>query len=85
MLESQIIDGLDAGDDADGFMLSISESEEPEVVDWSAALEYVIETQGWHLLQRRLSAPALREELLVTTEVPGVGTKINRKLSLKEL
>lgn len=84
-IEKAIIEALDAGEDADEFYISISETEEPNVIDFEAALAYVIETQGWHLLQRRLSAPALREELLLTTEIPGVGSKVSRKLSLKEL
>ncbi|CAM3558609.1 hypothetical protein [Parendozoicomonas haliclonae] len=82
-LEAQVMERLDSGDDSDKYLAAISESKEPSVEDWDTTLAHVIQIKGWHLLQRRLSTPALREELQLNGDFPGVEMKPVRKLSVK--
>ena len=83
-LESQIMEMLEQGDDSDQYLLAITESEEPAVSDWDLTLAYVIANKGWHLLQRRLVVAALREELSIAGDIPGVEMKTTRRLSISK-
>lgn len=46
---------------------------EPTVEDWDAFYKYVAKTKSWDMLQRRISAPAIRARWEAKKEVAGVG------------
>lgn len=87
-LESKIIAKLDAeGTDRGASKtasVSISESEEPDVVNWDAFCAFAKRTGNMHLFQRRVSAPAWRElRSLKKAEVPGLEVFKKRSLNLR--
>lgn len=87
-LESKIIAKLDAeGTDRGASKtasVSISESEEPNVIDWDAFCAFAKRTGNMHLFQRRVSAPAWRElRSLKKAEVPGLEVFKKRSLNLR--
>ena len=87
-LESKIIAKLDAeGTDRGASKtasVSISESEEPNVVDWDKFCAFAKRTGNMHLFQRRVSAPAWRElRGLKKAEVPGLEVFKKRSLNLR--
>lgn len=49
-----------------------TKSVQPQVEDWDALYAHIRETDGFHLLQRRVSAPAFREILDSGEQLPGV-------------
>ena len=87
-VEQQIIDKLDAeGTDRGASKkasVSISETEEPDVVDWDAFCAFAKRTGNMHLFQRRVSAPAWRElRAKKKSEVPGLEVFKKRSLNLR--
>lgn len=87
-LELKIIAKLDAeGTDRGASKMasvSITESEEPQVVDWDAFCAFAKRTGNMHLFQRRVSAPAWRElRGLKKSEVPGLEVFKKRSLNLR--
>ena len=87
-LEIKIIAKLDAeGTDRGASKMasvSITESEEPQVVDWDAFCAFAKRTGNMHLFQRRVSAPAWRElRGLKKSEVPGLEVYKKRSLNLR--
>jgi len=64
-LQTLIFNALDAQQTLTGSSktrrVSISESEEPQTVDWEEALAWMTKNKCLHLVQRRIGAPAWRE------------------------
>lgn len=65
--------------------VSISKSLTGQVEDWDKFSAYVIKNKYLHLLQRRLSDPAIRELLETKGKVPGVTPFTKRRLNLRSL
>lgn len=53
--------------------VAVVTKQEPQVEDWDALYAYVSRNKAWDLLQRRLSAPAVRERWEANKEIKGVG------------
>ena len=48
------------------------EKEEPTVLDWEALWKYVAKTKSWDILQKRISAPAVKARWEAKKAVAGV-------------
>ena len=69
-----------------GKRVSITESEEPNVVDWDAFLAAAVKGKYLHLVQRRISAPAWRElRALKGKDVAGTEVFVKRSLSVRSV
>ena len=55
-----------------GHSVSMNKVTEPAIADWPAFYEYVAETRQFELLQKRLSAPAIRDRWDQGEAIPGV-------------
>jgi hypothetical protein len=62
---------------------SISESVVPNVEDWDAAWKYIYKNKADHLVQRRISTEAYREEAERKGGVPGITPFVKRTLNLR--
>jgi hypothetical protein len=49
------------------------EKEEPVAQDWEATWKYIAKKKAWDLLQKRLSAPAVKARWENKEEIPGIG------------
>ena len=65
--------------------VSISETDVPTVKDWDLVYDYIKTNDSFYLLQKRMSAAAFRELLVLGHEVPGVEIFKDRKLNLRAL
>ena len=88
-LETTIFTLLDAQDTrkAEGKKASVSigESVVGTVDDWDAIWAYIAKNKFFHLVQKRLSDPALRELWALGKVVPGVQPFTKRTLSIRSL
>lgn len=57
----------------------------PNVTDWDAVHQYVVEHQACYLLEKRLSAAPWRELLAMGDQIPGTEPFEKRSLSLRKL
>lgn len=64
---------------------TISESLVPDVEDWDAFENYIIDTRQLYLLQRRCAVVAFRDLLQAGEEIPGVRPFSKKSLSLRKL
>lgn len=65
--------------------VSVSETVTGNVVDWDALWAYIFKTKQSHLLQRRVSDPAIRELFETKGAVPGVEPFTKRRLNVRKL
>lgn len=65
--------------------VSVVKKEVPSVEDWDAFYKYVSRTKSFDLLQRRLSAPAIKERWEAGKKVPGVDHFTVVDISLNKL
>lgn len=63
--------------------VSVSENIVGNVKDWDVLWAYILKTKQTHLLQRRLSDPAVRELFEIKGSVPGVEPFVKRTLNLR--
>jgi len=56
----------------------------PNVVDWDALWQHIVDTRGFHLLQRRPAAAAFRELNSSGETVPGIDAYTQRTISLRK-
>jgi hypothetical protein len=70
-----------AGDDGTA---TITEDTLPQVEDWDAVHQYIIDNQACHLLQRRVSTAVFREMQAAGMEVPGLRPYIQKKINLRK-
>lgn len=64
--------------------VSISETVTGNVKDWDAFLAYVYKNKYGHLLQRRVSDPAIRELFEKNRAIPGVEPFTKKRLNLRK-
>lgn len=65
--------------------VSISETLTGNVTDWDVFGAYVIKTKQMHLLQRRISDPAIRELFTLKGSVPGVEPFTKKRLNVRKV
>lgn len=75
--------GMDKASTKDG-TISIGETILPQVVDWDAFGEHIIQNDALYLLQRRPAAAAYRELLESGETVPGVEPYTQRSINLRK-
>lgn len=64
---------------------SISESLQFNTVDWDAFTTFMAKKKWFHLVQRRISAPAVREIFEKSGAVPGLEPFTKREINLRNL
>lgn len=64
--------------------VSVSENGIGNVTDWDAFWAFIFKNKYSHLLQRRVSDPAIRELFETKGKVPGVELFMKRKLNLRK-
>ena len=89
MLLEHLIDSLPVSD-ATGVAGRIARAtvvtkEEPQVENWDDFYGYVHKNKAYHLLQRRISGPAIKELWENRKIVKGVGKVIVKSISLNKL
>lgn len=88
-LETEIFGLLDGQDTrkAEGkkASVSISEATVGNVDDWDALWPYIIKNKYFHLVQKRLSDPGLRELWAQKKVIPGVQPFTKRTLNIRSL
>lgn len=89
LLETSMFELLDAQDTrkAEGkcASVSINESVVANVEDWDALWPWIAKTKNFHLVQKRVSDPGMRELWALGKVVPGTQPFTKRTLSLKSL
>lgn len=84
-----IFDLLDAQDSrkAEGKKAAISVNyvEVGNVTDWDALWPWIAKTKNFHLIQKRVSDPGLREQWALGKKTPGVEPFTKRSLSITSL
>lgn len=88
--EQKLISMMDAQGTAKSatktYTASIQESTQFNVQDWEAFMKYVARAKAWHLVQRRVSAPSVREVAESKGVVPpGLEAYLKREVSLRVL
>ena len=88
-LETTLFELLDAQDTrkAEGKKASVSigESTVATVEDWDALWPYIVKNKFFHLIQKRVSDPGMRELWALKKVVPGVQPFTKRTLSVRSL
>lgn len=88
-LETTIFGLLDAQDSrkAEGkkASISINESVVGNVEDWASFWPYIAKNKFWHLVQKRVSDPGLRELWALGKKTPGAVPFTKRTLSITSL
>lgn len=88
-LEAQLIELMDAEGTTESTghvaSASIAETIEFNTQDWESFMAYVAKTKQFHLVQRRVSAPSVRELFESKGKVPGLEPYSKRKISLRDL
>ncbi len=64
--------------------VSISESVTGNVTDWDTFYAYIYKNKFGHLLQRRISDPAIRELFETKGAIPGVEPFTKRRLNVRK-
>lgn len=64
--------------------VTLSESVYPQVQQWEAFAEFILDNRALHLLERRPAVLAYRELLSLGKPVPGILPFTKRKLAFKE-
>ena len=89
VLETQLIELMDAEGTTKSTghvaSASIAETVEFNAQDWDSFMAYVAKTKQFHLVQRRVSAPSVRELFESKGNVPGLEPYTKRKISLRNL
>ncbi len=87
--ETQLIELLDQQNTSKGAgrtaSASVSETTVFNPTNWDEFIAYVIKTKQGHLVQRRLSAPAVLEIFTLKGKVPGVEPFTKRSINLRQL
>jgi hypothetical protein len=66
-----------------GITLSKSDTQVPNVTDWDALNQFILEQGMLVLLQRRVSSAAWKELLELGTEVPGIESFTKRDVNIR--
>lgn len=65
--------------------VSINEEVVPDVQDWDALYQHVMQTGDFSLIQRRISSTAYRELLKIGENVPGLQPREIRRINFRTL
>lgn len=88
-LNEVLFERLDAAETSKGegklASVSISNSIVANVTDWEALWPYIAKNKHFHLVQKRLSDPAVRELWGMNKTIPGVEPFTKRTLNLRTL
>jgi hypothetical protein len=88
-LEAQLLDLMDSEgiSKSTGKLCtaSVSESRQFNNDDWDTFVAFMAKTKQFHLIQRRISAPAVRELWDKKGAVPGLSQYTKREISLRDL
>lgn len=88
-LELQLIDMLDAQGTTKSASAtasaSIGESTQFNTEDWDRFMAYMVKNKLFHLVQRRVSTPAVLELYTAKGVVPGLTPYTKRKINLRNL
>lgn len=88
-LEATVLELLDAQDTTKGegkkAGVSVSEAIVGNVEDWDIFWPFVAKNKYWHLIQKRVSDPGLRELWALKKKTPGVVPFTKRTLNLRSL
>lgn len=88
-LETDMFGLLDAQDtrkaEGKNASVSINESVVCNVEDWDALWPWIAKTKNFHLIQKRVSDPGIRELWSLGKTIPGTQPFTKRTLSLKSL
>lgn len=88
-LETDMFGLLDAQDtrkaEGKNASVSINESVVCNVEDWDALWPWIAKTKNFHLIQKRVSDPGMRELWALKKVIPGTQPFTKRTLSLKSL
>lgn len=89
LLETSMFELLDAQDtrkaEGKNASVSINESVVCNVEDWDALWPWIAKTKNFHLVQKRVSDPGIRELWALGKVIPGTQPFTKRSLSLKSL
>lgn len=89
LLETSMFELLDAQETRKGegkhASVSINESVVCNVEDWEALWPWIAKTKNFHLIQKRVSDPGMRELWALGKVIPGTQPFTKRTLSLKSL
>ena len=64
---------------------TVTESVVPNIVDWGAVSEWIMENDGVYLVHRRISAGPWKELQDAGTKVPGIESFTKTSISLRKL
>lgn len=64
---------------------TVTETVVPNIIDWGAVSEWIIENDGVYLVHRRVSAGPWKELMDAGTEVPGIESFTKTSISLRKL
>ena len=65
--------------------VSVNYTEVGNVTDWDAFWPWIAKTKNFHLIQKRVSDPGLREQWTLGKKTPGVEPFTKRSLSINSL
>ena len=65
--------------------VSINEDTVPDVTNWEEVQQYVIATEDFSLIQRRISSTAYKELLKLGEAVPGLQPRTIRRINFRSL
>lgn len=89
IMETAIMEAMDKEDSTGSkgsvASCSISSTEVGNPLDWGAFYKYMARTKQFHLMQRRLSDPAIRELMALKGSIPGVELFTKRTLNLTKI
>lgn len=61
--------------------VTVGEELKPEVKDWNAVYQYIVENSAWELLEKRMARVAYRELFEAGVLVPGTEAYLHKKLN----
>ncbi len=64
---------------------TVTEAVVPNIVDWGAVSEWIMENDGVYLVHRRVSAGPWKELLDAGTKIPGIEAYTKTTISLRKL
>lgn len=67
--------------------ISVKETEVAHVIDWDKVYNYILRSKTFHLMQRRISDGAFREQLKLRKgkRIPGIESFVKRGINLRNL
>lgn len=65
--------------------VSVKETEIAHVIDWDKVYNFILRSKAFHLIQRRISDGAFREQLKIRNgkRIPGIDSFVKRGINLR--